>query len=103
MGRLIDLQHAPELPDCLTLGVGDVLQFGATGGRIRSGAGIVQMLGPFIPAVLATNGEILSPMSAPNTVFYIARRPGRATVEVITGDPWHAPQTTTLQITVKPS
>jgi hypothetical protein len=100
MGRLIEIPDAQALPPSVTVDVGDLLCFAASGGHVQSGADVVEMLGPFLPGVLRDNGEILSPMGAPNTVFFFARRPGRATIDVVTGDPWHAPQTTTLQITV---
>ena len=102
MARLIEVQHAQNLPTNLTIRVGDALAFGATGGHVRSGADVVEILGPFLPGVLGDNGRILSPMGAPNTVLFLARRPGRATIDVVTGDPWHAPQTTALDITVDP-
>jgi hypothetical protein len=62
----------------------------------------IEILGPFLPAVVGDNGQILSPMGAPNAVWFLARRPGRATIDVVTGDPWQAPQTTTLDITIEP-
>ena len=102
MGRLIDVQPARDLPKNLTIRVGDVLVFGATGGHVRSGAEVVEILGPFLPGVLGDDGRILSPAGAPNAVLFLARRPGRATIDVVTGDPWHAPQTAPLDITVDP-
>ena len=78
-----------------------MLLFCATGGHVRSGTDVVEMLGPFLPAVLGGNGLILSPEGAPNTVLFRGRRPGRATIDVVTGDPWHAPETRILNITVE--
>jgi hypothetical protein len=78
-----------------------MLVFGATGGHVHSGAEVVEILGAFVPGVLGNNGEILSPMGAPNAVLVLARRPGRATIDVVTGDPWHAPKTTALSITIE--
>jgi len=101
MGRLIEVQHAQNLPASLTVRVGDVLVFGATGGHVHSDTEVVEILGPFLPGVLGDNGQILSPMAAPNAVLFLARRPGRATIDVVTGDPWHAPKTTVLGITVE--
>jgi hypothetical protein len=101
MARLIEVQDVPSAPSGLTLQVGDVLLFKATGGHVRSGAGVVEMLGAFVPAVLGDNGAILTPMGPPNTVVFRGLRPGRATIEVVTGDPWQAPQTTTLSIVVE--
>jgi hypothetical protein len=102
MGRLIEIQQVQGLPQGVTLRVGDALYFAATGGHVRVGADVVEIVGPFLPGVLRENGEILSPMGAPNAVLFLARRPGRATIDVVTGDPWHAPQTTPLEITVGP-
>ena len=102
MARLIEVQHAQVFPPSLTIKVGDVLAFGATGGHFQSGMNVIKILGPFLPAVVGDNGQILSPMGAPNAVWFLARRPGRATIDVVTGDPWQAPQTTTLDITNEP-
>ncbi len=101
MGRIIEIQNVRAAPSSLTLRVGDVLLFKATGGHVRSGEDVIEMLGAYLPAVLGNNGEILTPMGAPNTVLFRALRPGRASVDVVTGDPWHAPQTTTLGITIE--
>jgi len=101
MGRLIEVQYAQGLPPRLTLQVGDVLVCRATGGHVQSGADVVEILGPFVPGIMGDNGQILSPMGAPNAVLFLARRPGRATIDVVTGDPWRAPQTTTLDLTVE--
>jgi hypothetical protein len=101
MARLIEVQNPQGVSSNLALQVGDVLLFNATGGHIQSGDDVVEMLGAFRPAILGDNGEILTPMGAPNTVLFRALRPGQATIDVVHGDPWHAPQTTTLGITVK--
>ena len=101
MGRLIQVEQVQALPPSLALRVGDALLCVASGGHVQSGGDVVRILGPFVPGVLADNGEILSPMGAPNAVLYLARRPGRATIDVVTGDPWHGPETTTLEIAVE--
>jgi hypothetical protein len=101
MGRLIEIEHVGEGSPTLTVHVGDVLLFKATGGHVQSGDDVVEMLGAFLPAIQGDNGNILTPMGAPNTVLFRALRPGRASIDVVTGDPWHAPQTTTLGITVE--
>ena len=100
MGRLIEVQQAQGFPPSLSLTVGDMLVFGATGGHVQSGADVVEIFGPFVPGLLGDHGAIISPMGAPNTVLFLARHPGRATIDVVTGDPWRAPQTTTLDLTV---
>jgi hypothetical protein len=101
MGRLIEVQEAQKCPSPLTLHPGDVLLFHATGGSVDSGGGVVEMLGPFIQAVLGEHGGILTPMGPPNTVLFRARKRGRAVIDVVTGDPWGASQKTTLNLAVE--
>jgi hypothetical protein len=107
MGRLIEVQDASsEYSRRLTVEVGDVIQFAASGGHVRSGVNVVEMLGPLVGAVLANDGctpspDILAPMGPPNTVLFVARLPGRAIIDVVTGDPWHTPRTTVMEIDVR--
>lgn len=100
MSRYIEIELPQDLRAGLTLEVGDVLRVWATGGRVASGAGVVELLGPLLTGVVGTNGEILSPTGGPNVLLLRALRAGRATVELSTGDPWHNAQTRTLEITV---
>jgi hypothetical protein len=102
MDRLIEVQQAQACPASLTINVGDVLAFAATGGHVQSGANVLELLGPFLPAIMGDHGEILSPMGGPNAVWFLARRSGRARIDVVTGDPWQTPETTILDITVEP-
>lgn len=102
MARLIEVQAEQALPSGLTVRTGDLLHFGATGGRVRSGAESVEVLGPFVPGVVGTHGEVVSPIGAPNTVLFLARSPGRASIEVVVGDPWSAPRPLALDLTVEP-
>jgi hypothetical protein len=101
MGRLIEVETARGIPSSLALQMGDVLLFKATGGHVQSGEDVVEMLGVFLLATLGDNDKILTPMGAPNTILFRALRPGRATIDVVTGDPWHASQMTALGITVE--
>jgi hypothetical protein len=82
--------------------LGDVLLFHATGGRIRSGDDVVELLGPFLSAVLGDDGKVWTPLGLPNTVLFRARKPGRAEIDVITGDALHSPRTTELSVDVEP-
>ena len=100
MGRLIEIEPSQELPPTLTLSVGDLLKLWATGGRVEPGADAVEILGPFITSVIGNNGSVLAPMGSPNVILLFARRPGRATIDVVTGDPWRSTQTLRLEITV---
>jgi hypothetical protein len=102
MGQLIEVQDARAGPSALTVRAGDVLLFHAAGGHVRSGGDVIELLGPFLSATLGADGQVVAPMGAPNVVLVRAHRPGRAMIEVVTGDPFYAPQTTALGITVEP-
>lgn len=101
MPRLIEVDDAGACPSPLTLQPGDVLLFRAVGGVVRSGGTCVELLGPFTQAVVAEDGSVLSPVGPPNAVLFRARRPGRAGIEVVTGDPFYSPQMTPIDITVQ--
>lgn len=102
MPRLIEIRHGKDLPPVLTVGVGDLLVVGATGGRVRSGAEVVRILGPFRPGALDGDGRVIAPMGAPNAVSFLALAPGRAEVDVVCGVPQGSPQTISLEIVVEP-
>jgi hypothetical protein len=102
MPRLIEVQHTQECPSPLVVRAGDVLLWRAAGGRVREGDDVLDLLGPFVSAVLGDDGNVLTPAGPPNTVLFRARRPGRARVEVVTGDPFHAPRTTAVDVRVEP-
>jgi len=98
MARLIEVQITPHGPTELTVGVGDVLQFSASGGRTRSGP--IQMSGPYRSSVVGDNGEVLTPAGPPNVVLFLCGGQGRGTIEVVTGDPWRSPKTTVINIQI---
>jgi len=100
MARLIEVQDVSVCPSPLMVDQGDLLLFWAVGGQIRSGGDVVEMLGPFLQAVIGNDGNILTPMGSPNTILFYARQSGGALIEVITGDFFHTPQTNSLSITV---
>jgi len=101
MSRLIEVQRPYQFPSPLEVRVGDVLLFQATGARVTDGSPAVELWGPFQSAVVGENGSVLSPMGPPNAVLIRARQPGSAILDVFTGDPFHAPRTTTLRIVVE--
>ena len=82
--------------------IGDVLLFHATGGRVESGADAVDLLPPLLSAVVGTDGTVLAPAGAPNIVLVRVGHPGQARLELVTGDPWHGAQPTTIDVTVEP-
>ena len=109
MGRLIEVQDVDGLPSEVTLRVGDALWFAASGGRVRGGgtteaatSDAVQMLGPFQQGVMGPAGQLLTPAGPPNAVLFLARAPGRAEIEIVTGDPWRGSSKTMLHVTVEP-
>jgi hypothetical protein len=101
MGRLIEVGAEAVLPPSLAVKVGDVLMFGATGGQVLSGSGVVELLGPFLPGLVAGSGKILSPEGSPNTLLFVARHPGRAEIEAIGGNPWGVSRSTVLVVIVE--
>jgi hypothetical protein len=102
MGRLIEVSRAQGFPAHISIKVGDMLVFKASGGRVQSGSDAIEILGPFVPGALGDDGKVLSPMGSPGTVFVLARRLGQASIDIITGDPWRSPQTTRLAICIEP-
>src|SRR5208283_4095440 len=102
MGRLIEVPHIGDLPAEVVVQVGDLLLFRATGGRVQSGAGLVA-LGSFVAGVIASDGRTISAMGAPAATLFRAMEPGRALIDLFTGDPWREPRRTTLAVEVQPT
>ena len=101
MSRLIDIRPDEEgVPSELVLVVGDVVRFAASGGRVRWGSA-VEILVILVDSVVGTDGSILTPMGAPGTVLLRARSPGRAEVELMSGDPFHASVTHGVAVRVE--
>ncbi len=100
MSRLIQVpaDRGPGPDPELAVGVGDLLSFSATGGRVRDGTA-VELLGAHTAGVVGTDGRVLTPQGPPSTVLFRAREPGRAELEVVTG-PWGAQTTRSVQVRV---
>jgi hypothetical protein len=102
VGRYIDIRPDDEgLPAELVLGVGDVVRVAATGGGVRSGTG-VELLGILTDSVVGTDGSVLTPLGPPGAVLFRAREPGRAVVELVSGDPFRESVTRSLVVRVEP-
>ena len=101
MSRLIEVQLPDRFPKPLEVRVGDVLLLAATGARIKDGGRAVEVWGPFLSAVVGENGAVVAPEGPPNTVLVRACEPGSVTLEVFTGDPFHAPRKGILRVTVE--
>jgi hypothetical protein len=102
MPRRIEIQGGEDAPDVIRLIAGDVLSIAATGGHVRAGADVVDMIGAFLPAVCTAAGEVVTPMGAPGVVLFVARTAGSASLEIVTGDPWSSSQQKTIAIVVGP-
>jgi len=102
VGRYVDIRPDDEgLPVELVLAVGDVVRVAATGGGVRSGTG-VELLGILTEGVVGIDGSVLTPLGPPGAVLFRAREPGRAIVELVSGDPFREPLTRTLAVRVEP-
>jgi hypothetical protein len=100
--RIIDIDVAPDEERSVTMRVGEVLRIAASGALVSAGNDVVQMLGAFQAAVTGPQGQVVTPCGPPNTVLCQANRPGAATLEIKKGDPFHAPRSSLLTITVEP-
>jgi hypothetical protein len=102
VGRYIDIRPDDEgLPAELVLAVGDVVRVAATGGSVRSGSG-VELLGILTDSVVGLDGSVRTPLGPPGAVLFRAREPGRAVVDLVSGDPFREALTRTLVVRVEP-
>jgi hypothetical protein len=99
MARYIDVRADDGLPAALVLAVGDVVRVAASGARVVSGTG-VEVLGILHEAVVGTDGSVLTPLGAPNTVLLRARTAGRAVVDIVRGDPFGSAATRSVVVQV---
>jgi hypothetical protein len=102
MGRLIEVRRVVDLPAELVVQVGDLLLFRATGGRVQSGVGVTH-LGSFVAGALTGDGKVVSAVGAPDATLFHALEPGRALIDLFTGDPWRDPRRTTVTVEVRPA
>ena len=100
MARLIEVLDLDAVPSSLTLSIDDVLLLHAAGARVVSGADSVELLGPYVPALVTGAREVLSPSGLPSTVLVRARRPGIASIAIIRGNSFPAPQAVEIEISV---
>jgi hypothetical protein len=101
LARLVEIQVSQDLPPVLHVQVGDLLMFGASGGRVLEGGSAVELLGIFLTGVLSDDGRVLSPVGPPTSALFRTLQPGKARIEVVRGDPWQAtPQRQQIAIVV---
>lgn len=101
MSRLIQVDAGVVGGAPLVVRLGDVLAFAASGVRMGVGSSVLEQLGPLLTAVVGVDGRVISPEGPPSTVLFVARAPGRATLEVMIGEPWRAPHRTSYVIDVQ--
>ena len=87
MPRLIEVQPDQDLTAGLSVRIGDLIVFEASGGAIRNETGAVEMVGSFVRSVVG-GSRVVAPMGAPNAVILRARARGAAEIGLVTGDPW---------------
>jgi hypothetical protein len=100
MPRLIEVQNVQTYSALEAVNIGDMLLLHVSGARVRDGVEIVELLGPFVTAVVDADGHIFTPAGPPSTVLLRAMRPGTAEIDVMTGDPFFKPKTTVLRVSV---
>jgi hypothetical protein len=101
MPKLIEVQREQFGFAAHRMAVGDLLFFHATGGQVRSGSEIMELIGSFVTAVVGTEGQILEPLGPPNAVLFRALSPGEAEISVFAGDPFHNPTMTEFRISIR--
>lgn len=102
MPRLIEVQQGQEPSAIEDIAVGDVLFFSASGGYVRPGVEVVELLGAFTTAVVGTEGQVFEPVGPPNTVLFRALHAGEAEITIMTGDPFYVSKMTEWHIKVRP-
>jgi hypothetical protein len=101
LAHFVEIQACQDLPPVLHIQVGDLLMFGASGGRLLEGGTAVELLGIFSTGVLSDDGRVLSPVGPPTSALFRALQSGQARIEVIRGDPWQgSPQRQQIAIVV---
>ncbi|ALL70780.1 hypothetical protein K788_0004254 (plasmid) [Paraburkholderia caribensis MBA4] len=100
MGRLIELRLTDSLPGTLHIETGDVLTAAAMGGHVLSGSDVLEFLGPFLPGTMGEDGHVITPAGLPNGIMFVARRAGRATIDLVAGD-WQAQRFFILDVVVE--
>lgn len=98
MSRLIDLRTGP-IGNTLELEPGDIVLLPAAGAQVTSGSA-VELLGVYQNAVPLASGRVIAPEGAPDVVTLSALMPGRATVRLMTGDPFSGASPRDLSVTV---
>ena len=101
MARLVEIENARRCASPLVIHSGDALLFRAAGCLIRAGRDVIEVLGAFVCATVGDNGAVFTPEGPPNVVLVRATAPGYAQIDLFTGDPFHAPVATTIEITVE--
>ncbi len=103
MARLITIESPETLPPRLEVQPGDLLVVEACGAHQRDGEAVATLLGVFLSSVVGLHHEVLTPAGPPNAVAILARAPGVARFELVTGDPWRAVRRVPFALIVSPA
>jgi hypothetical protein len=101
MTRLVEIDDPAACGPALSVKVGDLLVFAASGGRADTSSKAVLLLGMFVRSVVGTNGTVVAPIEPPNAIIFLAHSMGQATIDVISGEPFGTATTTTLTVIVE--
>jgi len=99
--RLVEIDDPAACEAVLSVKVGDLLVFAASGGRPDASSDALQLLGVFVRAVVGTTGTVMAPVGPPNAVIFLAQHAGHAAIEVISGDPFGMPKVAALTVIVE--
>lgn len=102
MAQLIEIDSTIPASEKIKINSGDILLFKATGGYIKSGEEVVEVLGAFSPGHLLSSGEKVSPQGTPGTVLVRALKPGTAQINIVRGDPWNIFRDSVYELQVEP-
>jgi hypothetical protein len=61
----------------------------------------MEQLGLFTTGMLHHSGQVVSAMGVPGTIMFAARQPGRAIINVVTGDPWFSSSSSEMEVLVQ--
>ena len=103
MSQLVRVDDPSRLRTAIHIRPGDVLWFSATGGRLDddpSSDGCIEVIGSLCEGLLVETGELVAAAGPPTAFLVRALRPGRAKVEVFTGDPWRSSSAHVVEIVV---
>jgi hypothetical protein len=99
--RLIEVRPSQGVEGPIVVETGDLVLLRASGTRLETGEGVIEVLGSFRTAVAGRDGAVLTPAGPPDAVVLRAVAPGHASAAVSTGDPFRNPGSRPLEFEVR--